>query len=154
MELHLLAHDIRSRENVGALFRICDSLRMKKLWLTGYTPAPPDSKISKVALGAEKSVEFEKVVDVLSVIEKLKADGIPLYALELTPDAVDLATFEPPKKMALLLGTETTGVPPSLLKHCAGAIKITQRGIKESLNVAVAAGIAAWAITLAKNAQK
>jgi tRNA G18 (ribose-2'-O)-methylase SpoU len=153
-ELHLVAHDIRSRENVGALFRICDSLGVKKLWLTGYTPAPPDSKISKVALGAERSVDFEKVVDIMSVIEKLKDDGIPLYALELTPDAVDLASFEPSKKMALLLGTETTGVPPSLLSKCEGAVKITQKGIKESLNVSVAAGIACWALTLAKKAQK
>lgn len=153
-ELHLIAHDIRSRENVGALFRIGDSLGVKKLWLTGYTPAPPDIKISKVALGAEKSVSFEKVVDIMSVIDKLKADNISLYALELTPDAIDLASFEPPEKMALLLGTETTGVPSSLLKYCVGAVKITQKGIKESLNVSVAAGIAAWAITLAKNTQK
>lgn len=145
-ELHLIANDIRSRENVGSLFRTCDSLGVKKLWLTGYTPAPPDEKISKVALGAERSVDYEKDTDVVNVIKKLKAEGIPVYALELTSDAIDLVLFVSPDRVALLLGTETTGVPPSLVEQCDGAIKITQRGVKESMNVAVAAGIAAWAI--------
>lgn len=145
-ELHLIANDIRSRENVGALFRTADSLGIAKIWLTGYTPAPPDEKISKVALGAEQAVPFETHLDVTAVIENLKQQGIPVFALELTQDAVDLARFSAPDQMALLLGTETTGIPPSLLAACDGAVKISQRGIKESLNVAVAAGIAAWRI--------
>lgn len=145
-ELHLIAHDIRSRENVGALFRVCDSLGVEKLWLTGYTPAPPDCKISKVALGAERSVAFEKVTNVAECIASFKNRGVSVMALELTDDAIALDRFDPPAQMALLLGTETTGIPPSLLAFCNGAVKITQRGIKESLNVAVAAGIACWAI--------
>ena len=144
--LHLIAHDIRSRENVGSLFRTADSLGVKKIWLTGYTPAPPDARIAKVALGAEGVVAFEKQQDVIGVIDQLRADGYSVYALELTPDAVDLVDFRPPEKIALVLGTETTGVPPSLLERCDGAIKITQKGMKESMNVAVAAGIAAWGI--------
>ncbi|MDO8583700.1 MAG: TrmH family RNA methyltransferase [bacterium] len=145
-ELHLIAHDIRSRENVGSLFRTADSLGVKKLWLTGYTPAPPDEKIAKVALGAEKVVPFEKVTDVEAVIARLKKDGIPLYALEIAAGAVELGSFKAPDRMALLLGTETTGVPGSLLSRCEGSIKINQKGVKESLNVSVAAGIAAWVL--------
>ncbi len=145
-ELHLIAHDIRSRENIGSLFRTADSLGVSKLWLTGYTPAPPDEKISKVALGAEKVVVFEHNIDMAKVFERLQKDGIPIYALEITKNATNLADFTAPDRMALLLGTETTGIPPSLLGRCQGAIKISQRGIKESMNVAVAAGIASWAI--------
>lgn len=145
-ELHLIAHNIRSRENVGSLFRTCDSLGVKKLWLAGYTPAPPDDKIAKVALGAERVVSFEQVTDVAIVIERLKKDGIPIFALEITSDAIPLGSFAPPDRLALLLGTETTGIPPSLLKLCDGVVKITQKGMKESLNVSVAAGIAAWKI--------
>lgn len=145
-QLHLIANDIRSLENVGALFRTCDSLGVQKLWLTGYTAAPPDPRITKVALGADKSVDFEQKTDVLEVIQQLQAEGMPVYALELTEDAVDLTKFAAPDRMALLLGTETTGIPPSLLSACDGSVKIKQKGIKESLNVAVAAGIACWAI--------
>ena len=145
-QLHLIAHDIRSRENVGSLFRTCDTLGVAKLWLAGYTPAPPDAKIAKVALGAERSVLFEQAADIGALIERLRSDGFSVYALELTPDAVDLAEFDPPEKIALVLGTEVTGVPASVLERCDGAVKITQHGIKESMNVSVAAGIAAWGI--------
>ncbi|MSR85631.1 TrmH family RNA methyltransferase [Candidatus Uhrbacteria bacterium] len=145
-ELHLIAHDIRSRENIGALFRVCDSLGVKKLWLTGYTPAPPDAKISKVALGAEGSVVFEKVLDVTGVMKQFKKDGISIFALEQTPEAQELSQFKAPPCLAILLGSERGGVSPSLLSMCDGAIQINQRGMKESLNVTIAAAIAAWAI--------
>jgi tRNA G18 (ribose-2'-O)-methylase SpoU len=145
-ELHVIAHDIRSLENVGALFRTADSLGVSKLWLSGYTAAPPDPRITKVALGADKSVPFEAVKDISEVFSMLEKQGIPVYALELTKDAIDLAKFNAPDRMTLLLGTETTGIPPSLLEKCDGAIKITQKGIKESLNVAIAAAIASWSI--------
>lgn len=145
-ELHLIAHDIRSLENVGALFRLCDSLGVAKLWIAGFTPAPPDPRISKVALGAEKSVPFEVVKNIGDVFDRMKSEGIPVIALEITPEAEALASFQAPDRIALLLGTETTGIPPSLLERCDGAVKITQKGVKESLNVAVAAGIACWAI--------
>jgi tRNA G18 (ribose-2'-O)-methylase SpoU len=145
-ELHLIAHDIRSLENVGALFRTCDSLGVAKLWLAGYTAAPPDPRITKVALGADGVVPFEHVADITELFRKLKEQDIPVFALEITQDAVDLAKFAPPDRLAILLGTETTGIPPSLIEKCAGTVKIGQQGIKESLNVAVAAGIASWAV--------
>jgi tRNA G18 (ribose-2'-O)-methylase SpoU len=145
-ELHLIANDIRSLENVGALFRTCDSLGVAKLWLAGYTAAPPDPRLSKVALGAELAVPFEHYSDITELFRKLKEQEIPVFALEITQDAVDLSKFAPPDRLAILLGTETTGIPPSLIEKCAGTIKIGQQGIKESLNVAVAAGIAAWAV--------
>lgn len=145
-ELHLIAHDIRSLENVGSLFRTADSLGVAKIWLSGYTAAPPDPRISKVALGAERTVPFEVSTDILEVFRQLKAEGIPVFALELTEKAIDLGKFAPPDRLALLLGTETTGIPPSLLEKCDGVIKIKQQGIKESMNVSVAAGIASWAI--------
>lgn len=145
-QLQLIAHDIRSLENVGSLFRTADSLGVSKLWLTGYTAAPPDPRIAKTALGAERSVEYEVVQDISDLFARLKEQGVPVYALELTDTAIELGKFAAPDNMALLLGTETTGIPPSLLERCEGTIKITQKGVKESLNVAVAAGIAAWAI--------
>ncbi len=149
-ELHLIAHDIRSLENVGALFRSCDSLGVTKLWLAGYTASPPDTRISKVALGAELSVPYEAVKDISDVFKKLREQDLPVFALELTDSAVDLAKFAPPDRLAILLGSERTGIPPSLIEKCDGVIKITQHGIKESLNVAVAAGIAAWAVLNAR----
>lgn len=142
--LHLIAHNIRSCENVGALFRTADSLGIQKIWLSGYTPVPPDPKIQKVALGAENVIPFSHHAAIEEVLAELKKEEIPIYALELTVDAVELHDFHAPDQLALLLGTETTGIPPSLLEQCDGAIQLKQHGIKESLNVTIATAIASW----------
>lgn len=142
--IHLIAHDIRSRENVGALFRLSDALGVTKLWLTGYTAAPPDEKIHKTALGAEAWVPFEAVLSIDDVLRRLEQEGIPCYALEKTEGAMTLPEAPDVDCLALLLGTETTGVPASLLERCVGVIQIPQVGKKESLNVSMAAAIAVW----------
>lgn len=144
--LHVIANDIRSRENVGAIFRTCEFLGVSKLWLTGYTPAPPDPRIEKVALGAIKTVEWEHATDVLVAIKRLREDGFQIVGLELDEKAALLSEFTAPEKTALLLGNEVTGIPPSLLKECDEIVMIAKKGTKESLNVSVAAGIAMWSL--------
>lgn len=143
-ELHIIAHDLRSRENVGALFRMADALGVAHLWLSGYTPVPPDEKIHKTALGAEEWVPYTHEVAIDRVFVELGTLGIPVYALERVPNAIMMNEFVAPPKLALLLGTETTGIPASLLERCAGVLQIPQVGKKESLNVSMAAAIASW----------
>ncbi|MFA6407016.1 MAG: TrmH family RNA methyltransferase, partial [Patescibacteria group bacterium] len=138
-ELHLIAHNIRSTENVGSLFRICDSLGVSKLWLTGYTPGPEHVKVKKTALGAEKSVVFEQIINVEELLSKLKASGFSVVGLELDDRAKALDRYKPSKdKIALLLGNEVEGISPYLREQCDELVFIQQKGVKESLNVAVA----------------
>ncbi len=144
MHLELIAHNLRSAENVGALFRICDSLGIAKLWLTGYTPTPLHRKVAKTALGAETSVAWEFVADIVSVLANLRVAGFRIVALEIAPNATSLIEYAPFQKTALLLGNEVTGIQPSLLALCDDSVAISQQGKKESLNVAIAAGIAAF----------
>lgn len=143
-EVHLIAHDLRSRENVGALFRLADAFGVTKIWLSGYTPRPPDEKIAKTALGAQEWVPFVSCVSIDEVFVRLAAEGIPCFALERVPSALALPSVPEEARLALLLGTETTGIPASLLERCAGVIQIPQVGRKESVNVAMAAAVAVW----------
>lgn len=146
MQLHLIANDIRSAENVGSLLRTSDSLGVAKLWITGISPTPEHGKVAKTALGAQSSVAWEQRLDVVSLIEELKRDGFRIVGLEVDERAVDLASYEAPSKVVLLLGNERSGIPPSLLARCDDIVSIAQQGVKESMNVAVAAGIAVYAI--------
>ena len=146
MLLHLIANDIRSAENIGSLLRTSDSLGVAKLWITGISPTPEHGKVAKTALGAQSSVVWEQRLDVVPLIEELRADGFRIVGLEVDARAVDLATYKAPSKVALLLGNERAGIPPSLLALCDDVVSIEQRGIKESMNVAVATGIAAYTI--------
>ena len=140
--LCLLAHNVRSLWNVGSFFRTCDAFKVEKLYLTGYTGHPPRKEISKTALGAEDSIPWEHEKDPMLVVQKLKQDGWSIVPLEITDDAVDLASFDPPEKVCLIVGHELAGVPDEILQLADVTVKIPMLGTKKSLNVAVAAGIA------------
>jgi len=144
MILHLIAHDIRSAQNIGSLLRTCDSLGVEKLWLTGYSPTPEHPRVAKTALGAEANVVCEQRTDVEEAIKYLRDQGFRIVGLELDDRAVELSKYHPSSKAALLLGNEVDGIPPSLRVLCDDLVFIPQRGKKESMNVAVAAGIASY----------
>ncbi len=138
----LLAHNVRSLWNVGSFFRTCDAFAIEKIYLTGYTGHPPRKEITKTALGAEESVPWEHASDPLPIVQKLQGDGWSIAPLELTDDAMDFTDFSPPSKICLIVGHELSGVPQEILAIADSVIKIPMLGKKESLNVAVAAGIA------------
>lgn len=145
-ELHLVAANIRSAYNVGALLRTADSLGVTKVWMAGYTPPGDHLSVTKTALGAEKTVAWEHVPDVIGCLERLRAQGVRIVGLELTEGAADLRTHRPTFPMALVLGNEVEGLSALQLKACDETVMIPQKGSKESLNVMVAAGIAAWVL--------
>jgi len=138
-----LLDNIRSTYNVGSVFRTSDGAQIDKLILTGYTPHPPNKEILKTALGSTNSVKWEFHKDALAVIHQLKKEGYKICALELTEAPkmyYDVSTQQFP--LCLIVGNEITGVSQKLLDECDFAIEIPQYGIKQSLNVAVAYGIA------------
>lgn len=138
----LLAHNIRSLWNVGSFFRTADAFGVEKMYLTGYTAAPPRREITKTALGAEEYVPWERTEDPKKVVMTLRKQGYTIVALEQARGAVDLHTCASPSKVCLIVGHEVLGVPEELLKLCDAIVHIPMHGKKESLNVAVAAGIA------------
>ena len=116
---------------------------IEKLFLCGYTPHPPKKEVLKTALGSQNSVAWEYTKDAKEVILNLKNQGVKICALELTETSTP--HYQLNKEVfpiALLVGNEITGVAQELLDLCDMSIEIPQFGIKQSLNVAVAYGIA------------
>ncbi|NMB92149.1 MAG: RNA methyltransferase [Parcubacteria group bacterium] len=145
-DLVVLLHNIRSTYNVGAIFRTADAIGVSKIYLCGITPAPPHPKISKTALGAEKSVPYEKIGQTWRLMKKLKENNYQIIALEQTKKAHNIFQFKNIKarKIALILGPEVKGLSSRILKYCNLYLEIPMYGKKESLNVAVAFGIAVY----------
>ncbi len=139
-------HNIRSRENVGSIFRTADGAGISKLYLCGITPRPPHEKISKTALGAENAVPWEYHRQTWRLIEQLKKEGYRMIALEKTKGAKDIFELKPEFPVAVIIGNEVDGLPEELLRRSDKTIAIPMYGRKESLNVAVAFGIAAYVI--------
>lgn len=160
-EIYLVLDNIRSRENVGSIFRTADGAGVKKIFLCGYTPQPKnfqyqgtsskyygEDKISKTALGAEKWVPWEYQSQTWRLIKKLRADGLQTIALEQTKNSKNIFEYKAVdnKPLALVVGNEVRGLSPKILKYCDKKISIPMYGKKESLNVSVAAGIALYSM--------
>jgi len=140
--IRLLAHNVRSLWNVGSFFRTADAMNVERMYLTGYTGTPPRKEITKTALGAEEFIPWEKFEDPVPILLELKKEGWQLVALELTADAKEIESFQPHEKICLIVGHELIGVPENVLSIVDETVMIPMLGKKESLNVAVAAGIA------------
>ena len=159
-EIIVIAHNIRSTHNVGAIFRTAEGFGISKILLTGYTPYPTlpadtrlphislklTNQIHKTALGAEAIVPFEysEVLD----LAVLKEAGYRIVALEQADRSIDITTYASPEKIALLLGEEAEGITDELLAQCDDILEIPMAGKKESFNVSVAAGIAMYQLSL------
>jgi tRNA G18 (ribose-2'-O)-methylase SpoU len=146
-EIHVICDNIRSLYNVGSIFRTSDALGVSKVWLCGITGTPEQSGLKKVALGAEESVAWEHTNQTRHAIAKLKKRGFKIVALELTKDSKNIKLFKPEYPLALIVGNEVDGVSSALLKHSDAVVHIPMQGIKESLNVSVAYGIATYELT-------
>ncbi|MEK7123895.1 MAG: RNA methyltransferase [Patescibacteria group bacterium] len=143
---YVICHNIRSLHNIGSIFRTADGAAVSKIFLCGITGTPPRKEISKVALGAENFVPWEKHRQTARLIKKLKNEGIKIAALEQSPKSVRYDKFKPKFPLALVLGEETKGLPKKIMDLCDAAIEIPMFGKKESLNVSVAFGVAAYEI--------
>jgi tRNA G18 (ribose-2'-O)-methylase SpoU len=148
MPTHLVLENIRSLYNVGSMFRTADGFGVAKIWLCGYTGTPEQKGLTKVALGAEKTVPWEKVGSAWRLVEKLKREGFFVVALERTAGAVSLRDLRPPKgkSIALVLGNEVEGVSSATLKRADAVVEIPMSGVKESFNVAVSCGVALYGL--------
>lgn len=149
-KFYVIAHNIRSLYNVGSIFRTADAFGVSKIYLTGYTgtPANPLHKIRmhKSALGADDWIPWEYEKSPLRLIKRLKSEGVKIIALENGTKAINIKKFKPKFPLALILGEEVRGVSKPMLKLCDSIIEIPMLGKKESLNVSVAFGVAAYAI--------
>lgn len=148
----LILHNIRSVENVGAMFRTADAAGINKIYLTGYTPAPLDrfgrkrGDLAKSALGAEEFVAWEVKKTIQPVIARLKKDGFQIIAIEQDKKSINYKVVKLKQKNVFLVGTEVTGIPRNVLEKCDIIAEIPMKGKKESLNVSVALGVALFRI--------
>lgn len=157
--MQIILHNIRSMHNVGSIFRTADAAGCEKIYICGITSAPLDKfgrkrqPIAKVSLNAEDYIPWEYTKSTTRLIDKLKKDGYTILAIEQSKESIPYFKFSlqsrrgqtsAKSKIALVLGNEIKGLPSSVLKRANKILEIPMLGKKESLNVAVAFGIAVF----------
>lgn len=145
--LIVVAHNVRSLRNVGTLFRTCDGAGVDELVLSGYTGTPPDRRIDKVALDAVDMVPWRHAPEPADL--EAVFDGRFVIVLDQEPNSVtpDELVIPPGRDVVLVACEELRGAQEDVLQHADALLELPMRGQKTSLNVAMAAGIAMYAIT-------
>ncbi|MCM1138477.1 MAG: RNA methyltransferase [Duncaniella sp.] len=146
MPLTVVLDNVRSLNNIGAIFRTCDAFAVEKLTLCGISGCPPSPEIHKTALGAEESVAWQYFPSTVQCVNELQHMGYTVCCLEQVKESIELQDFTPQKgrRYALILGHEVNGVDQEVVNQCDLCLEIPQHGIKHSLNVSVSGGIAIW----------
>lgn len=146
LPLVMVLDNVRSLNNIGAIFRTCDAFMIQSIMLCGITATPPSPEIHKTALGAEDSVAWQYFQNTDECIEYLKSQGYTICVLEQVKGSVPLQQFsiDKSKKYAIVAGHEVHGVDPEVVNKADYCIEIPQYGTKHSLNVSVSAGISLW----------
>ena len=147
----VLLDNIRSAWNVGSILRSADGFGFHHVYLCGITPTADNESVTKTSLGAEDSVPWSYHKDAVRLVKGLKVEGWNVYALEEAARSLSLSQFPnspASNPVVLIVGNEVTGVDPELLDLCDEIFHIPMRGEKKSFNVAIAFGVAAYALTI------
>lgn len=137
----VLLDNIRSAWNVGSIFRTCEGAGVRHLYLCGISAYPPNPRVLKTALGAEATLPWSHHPNALALIEEIRARGSAIFAVELTDRGRPYTDVEVPEDVTLVFGHETEGVAIPILAVADQVIEIPMAGRKNSLNVAVSAGV-------------
>lgn len=145
LPLVVVAENVRSLHNIGAIFRSADAVALERLVLVGLTPAPPRWEIDKTSLGATKSVNWEYAPSIEPVIAALRKEGRRIYALEQTEKAENIFTTHFEFPAALIIGHEREGVSKMALEQADFHLIIPMHGTSaHSLNVSTATTVALY----------
>lgn len=146
--------NVRSRHNIGSLFRSSDAFSVSEIFLCGISSTPPSAEIHKTALGAENTVKWSYFNETTDAVKSLKDSGYSIISVEQTENSTMLGDFRADKynKIAIVFGNEVKGVSQEIVNMSDEIVEIPQSGTKHSLNVSVAAGVVLWELYKQKKA--
>ena len=158
--ISVVVDNVRSLDNVGLIFRLCELARVEHLYLTGYTGHPRrdgdpreegiitrhEHRIFKTAVYAVPFQPWSYVENPVDLLQLHKEEGRSIIALEQTDTSIPYhhASYEAP--LTLIVGHEREGVRQELIDLADLTIEIPVYGLGNSHNVATATGIVLYRI--------
>jgi tRNA G18 (ribose-2'-O)-methylase SpoU len=162
--ISVVLDDVRSLANVGLIFRICDALRVERLYLCGITGHPADPEpgrdsrprhvqdraereITKTAVMAIPFVPWEYQPSAVDVVQRLRGAGSQIVAVEQAHASQPYTTagiYQPP--VCLIFGHERAGIAPVALELADLCVEVPVYGMANSLNVAMSCALVGFEI--------
>ena len=144
LPISILVENVRSVHNVGSIFRSADGFGADKIYLSGYTAHPPREDLHKTALGSEDAVHWEYFKNPIDAARAIKSEGISLVLIEQTKQSKSMYEIEWKFPLCFIVGNEVSGVSEELSNMANIHVELPMRGVKQSLNVSVAAGVVGY----------
>lgn len=142
----LVACGIGNHDNMGGLFRNAAAFGAHAVLLDDQCCDPFYRKAIRVSVGAVLRTPHAVAGASVAILDKLQSSGFEVLAL--TPSATErLSDARPTGRVAILVGSEGPGLPPSVIARCR-AVGIPMSGGFDSLNVAATSAIALHHLTM------
>jgi len=137
-----LLDNIRSKFNIWSFFRTWDAFNLEKLILCWFTPFPPDKEISKTAIWAEESVNWQFYQDSFEAVKILKEKWRKIISVELAENSKKIWEIKFSWDEVFVFWNEINWVDKKILEISDEILEIPMKWkVKESMNVWVVAGI-------------
>ena len=144
--LVLVLDNVLDTYNIGSFFRLADALGAQKIYLCGPVVTPPNIKIHRASIGTWKWIPWQQFDSTINCIKQLKSEGYQIVACEQDKTSIDYHQAKYQTPIALIAGSESTGISPQILKTVDQIVEIPMYGINISLNVLVATSIIGYNI--------
>jgi 23S rRNA (guanosine2251-2'-O)-methyltransferase len=136
----LLVDSVEDPRNLGAILRTAESAGVHGVIIPKRRAAGLSPVVSKTSAGATAHLPLARVTNLSQTIDQLKKELVWVVGLDASASASYLeCDFQKP--VAIIVGGEEAGIHQKILERCDEIVSLPMRGIVESLNVSVAAGI-------------
>jgi 23S rRNA (guanosine2251-2'-O)-methyltransferase len=150
--------EVTDPRNVGALLRVADAAGAKGMIIGKHRSAALNAVVSKTAAGADHWMPMAQATNLTQALELCKAAGFWIvgsacestgvdakgYTTGVKP--VDYTTIDYNAPIVIVLGNESEGLRPTILKHCDFLVNIPMLGKVQSLNVSTAGAVLAFEV--------
>ncbi|MEL7117853.1 MAG: TrmH family RNA methyltransferase [Bacteroidota bacterium] len=133
---------VSNPRNIGSLFRLAEAARIEHIYIFGALESMQSSKFNRAARSTEKYIPFTLIND-WNELQKLK-EKYSWIGLEITTQSIPYYQYQPSGPTAMVIGSEKYGLSEAMIAACEKCIHVPMLGLKTSMNVAVATGIATY----------
>lgn len=145
LDLIFILDQIQSVENLAHIFRLADALSIRQLYLYKIPARLINQKTIKLSRSTIAPSNYELIEDLATLNSKI--ENYQILALEWTDQSQSLYELQSiPKKVALILGSESHGISDDLLSISDASVHLPMYGINSSINAAMALSIASYQI--------
>jgi 23S rRNA (guanosine2251-2'-O)-methyltransferase len=141
----LLLDQLHHPKNLGLIIRSAVGAGTSALVLTERKGALVDESVIRASTGTVFRIPLVKAGNLSQAMQQLKDAGFWIYGLDAQGET-SVFDMDWPRRTVLVLGNETKGLRPNIAKNCDALVSIPLANDLESLNAAMAAGIALFQI--------